>query len=79
MQALIDFCGKVALGFACLIVIVSVLMFLMLAACTAIGACESVSNPHASEDARAEYQNVTAEISTGTAGFDQAVNNITGG
>jgi len=78
-MSLTDFCGKVALGFACLIVIISILLFLMLAACTAIGMCESVSNPHASEDARVSYQNVTAKISNGTTGFNLAVNNITGG
>jgi flagellar basal body-associated protein FliL len=78
-MSLFDFCGKVACLFACLIVLVAVLMAAMLGFCLVLGAYESVSNPHASEDARVSYQNVTAEIAAGTAGMNQAVRNVTSG
>lgn len=78
-MSLMGFCGKVALGFSCLIVLISIFFFLLLGACVILGGCESVTNPHALEDARAEYQNVTAEIAAGTSEMEQAVMNVTGG
>ena len=72
-------CGWVAVLVACAVVILAVLLAAMLGACLLMGAYDSVSNPHASQDARAEYQNATAGISAGTAGLDQAVRNVTGG
>ena len=78
-MSLISFCGGVAIWFACLIVLVMVLLAALLGFCVVLGAYESVSNPHASEDARVSYQEVTAGIEVGTAGIDQAVRNITGG
>ena len=78
-MSLVGFCGKVAIAVSCLIVLISIFLFILLGACVALGGCESVSNPHASEDARAEYQNVTAEIAAGKAGLNLAVQNVTGG
>jgi hypothetical protein len=78
-MTIVDFCGGVAIYVACLIVLFVLFLGLMLGMCVVLGAYESVSNPHASEDARVQYQNITAEISTGTAGMDQAVLNVTGG
>lgn len=75
----INFCGGVALMVACAIVLIAVLLVALLGFCLVLGAADSVSNPHASDDARAEYQNVTVEISAGTAGLNQAVRNVTGG
>ena len=72
-------CGWVAVLVSCAIVIVALLLAAMLGACLLLGAYEQVSNPHASEDARAEYQNATAQIGTGTAGLNHAVNSVTGG
>jgi len=76
---LTDICGNIALSVSCAIVLVCVLLAALLGFCMVLGAYESVSNPHASEDARVQYQNVTAEISTRTTGLNQAVRNITGG
>ena len=78
-MTLTDFCGNIALTVACGIVLVCVLLAALLGFCLVLGAMEDVSNPHASEDARVQYQNVTAEIGTGTAGLNQAVRNVTGG
>ena len=76
---LITFCGGVAMMVACAIVLVAVLLAALLGFCLVLGAYESVSNPHASEDARVSYQDATAEIGTGTAGLNQAVRNVTTG
>jgi hypothetical protein len=78
-MSLIETCGYAAALVACTIVVTGILLFALLAACVVLGACESVQNPHASEDARASYQNVTTEIAAGSAGFDRAVVNVTGG
>lgn len=78
-MSLISFCSGVAIWFACLIVLVMVLLSVLLGFCLVLGMAESVSNPHASEDARASYQEVTAGIAAGTAGMDQAVRNVTTG
>ena len=78
-MSLISFCGGVAIWFACLIVLVMVVLSVLLGFCLVLGMAESVSNPHASEDAQVSYQEVTAEIGTGTAGLDRTVRNVTGG
>ena len=75
----INFCGGVAITVACAIVVVALLLAALLGFCVLLGAYNSATNPHASEDARASYQNATADISTGTAGLNQAVLNVTGG
>jgi len=76
---LIESCGWVGAMVACAIVILALLLAAMMGFCLLLGAYEDVSNPHASEDARVEYQNISAEIRTGTAGLNHAVRNITGG
>ncbi len=75
----INFCGGIALMVACAIVLIAVMLAALLGFCLVLGVADSVSNPHASQDARVEYQNATVEISAGTAGLNQAVRNITGG
>ena len=75
----INFCGGIALTVACAIVITGLLLFAVLGFCLILGAGNSLVNPHASEDARASYQNATSDISAGTAGLNQAVRNVTGG
>jgi hypothetical protein len=79
MRSLVDFCGSIAMLVACAIVLVAVLLFALLEFCLILGAAESVVNPHASEDARLSYQNVTAEIGAGITGVNLAVKNVTGG
>lgn len=76
---LLSFCSGVAMMVACALAIAAVLLAALLGFCVVLGAAGDVSNPHASEDARVSYQNVTAEIGTGTAGLDQAVRNVTTG
>ena len=78
-MSLINFCGGIAVTVACAIVITGLLLFAVLVFCLILGAGNSLVNPHASEDARASYQNATSDISTGTAGLNQAVRNVTGG
>ena len=75
----INFCGGIAVTVACAIVITGLLLFALLGFCLILGAGNSLVNPHASEDARASYQNATSDISAGTAGLNQAVRNVTGG
>ena len=78
-MSLIEFCGYAAVLFACAVVVAALMLAVLLGACFVLGGVDAVSNPHEAEDARAEYQNVTAEIGAGTAGLDLAVRNVTGG
>ena len=71
-MSLINFCGGIAVTVACAIVITGLLLFALLGFCLILGAGDSIVNPHASEDARASYQNATSDISTGTAGRTEA-------
>ena len=76
---LIEICGWVGAMVACGVVIIALLLFALLGFCLILGAADSITNPHATEDARSEYQNVSAQIGAGTAGMNLAVRNVTGG
>ena len=76
---LIETCGFVGAMVACGVVIIALLLFALLGFCLILGAADSITNPHATEDAHSEYQNVSAQIGAGTAGMNLAVRNVTGG
>ncbi|MGP7990780.1 hypothetical protein [Methanoregula sp.] len=77
-MSLLSFCGKVAAGVSCLIVIAFVILILLAVFCVGLGAYASYTNQHAAQDAQQTYQNVSAKINIGVAGIHGAVSNITG-
>jgi len=78
-MSIIESCGWVAVLISCAIVVFAVLLVALAMGCLILGACDSATNPNASEDARESYQNVTTQIGAGTVGLNRAVENITGG
>ena len=59
---IIGFCGKIAIAVSCLVVIIVVCLFVLMLILTAWGGYESTTNPHATQDARQEYQNFSQEL-----------------
>jgi len=78
MRSIIEYFGLIAIGVSCLVVLVAVVLLILLIGCVALGAVDSVLNPHAAQDTRIEYQNATSQINNGVAGISGAVANVTG-
>ena len=78
-MSLLSFCGKVAVGVSCLIVIAFVILILLAVFCVGLGAVSSVTNPHVAQDTQQEYQQLQENISHAQVGISGAVQNITGG
>ena len=68
-MSLLSFCGKVAVGVSCLIVIAFVILILLAVFCVGLGAYACTQTNMPAQDAQQTYQNVSAKINIGVAGI----------
>ncbi len=64
LSSLVKFCGWVAIAVSCAIVLAVVVLVILAGICTGLGAYDSATNPHASQQAAQEYQNVSSQLAS---------------
>ncbi|MGA2161309.1 MAG: hypothetical protein ABSG28_03790 [Methanoregula sp.] len=76
-MSLVSFCGKVAAGVSVLIVLAVIGLVILAVILIGVGAYESATNPHITQQTAQEYQQLQENISHAQAGISGAVATVT--
>ena len=79
MRSLIELIGLIGVCVSALVVLAVVGLVILAIILMGVGAYESVTNPHISQDTAQEYAQLQQNISHAQAAFSVAVANVTGG
>jgi len=79
MRSFIELMGLIAANVSALIVLAFVCLVILAIILVGVGAYESATNPHISQDTAQEYAQLQQNISHAQAGISGAVGNVTGG
>ena len=72
-MTLTNFCGRIAIGVSCLVVMFFVGLIILAGICLVMGAYESTTNPNAANQTAQEYQEAQHQIQTGVSHIQKAV------
>jgi len=78
MRSLVEIIGLIGIGVSGLVVLIAVGLLVLAVILMGVGAYESASNPHISQDTAQEYQQLQSNISQAQAGISSDVTNVTG-
>ncbi len=78
MRSLVEIIGLIGISVSGLVVLVAVGLLILAVILMSVGAYESATNPHISQDTAQEYAQLQSNISAGQAGISGAMANVTG-